>query len=213
METEGIHTETGNELRSMNLSILVCAGFGFLWGMLAMIGLFGPENILPFILLSMWTIALLISSLNFRQAMHEIPRDPWPKEPERRRWFIVGINAIQIVAFFIEIQFCLWTNHTAFILPLLAMLICLYFLALVPIFQNTSFYLNAAVCGGIALVTVLFVPQNLFIGDHQVNGWMTVIGSLSALWLWSTAIWQLLKGYSTAQRWLMENSRFSEERE
>jgi hypothetical protein len=88
------------------------------------------------------------------------------------------------------------SRHDALIAPVVALIVGVHFLPLAPLFQVRAYYVTGIAMillamGGIAAVAVGARP-----GGASVFVWSSVVGIGSALILWVTALWALLRGYA-----------------
>ncbi|MGG3798413.1 DUF7010 family protein [Metabacillus fastidiosus] len=83
------------------------------------------------------------------------------------------------------------TRHSELIPVVVAIIVGVHFLPLAPLFQVRLYYFTGALLCLLAIITWLFVPAKITLGEHQINTFMSVVGFGSALILWGTglAIW------------------------
>ncbi|MDQ0268138.1 DUF7010 family protein [Cytobacillus purgationiresistens] len=108
-------------------------------------------------------------------------------------WFNI-IFAAEGLAIAITIAVCNTTSHTELIPPIIAIIVGVHFFPLAPLFQVKLYYFTGALLCILAIITLMFMPEEVTIGEYQINAFMSVVGLGSALILWGTGLAILLIG-------------------
>lgn len=179
------------EVRGTAVGVLFMAFFGTMWAYLGIMGLQGWGS--PWLLIAALTIGIVLviggSLLIF--ASRVLPnKSPNVDEGPRKNigiWFNI-IFAAEGVAIVIAIAVCNAMSHAELIPPVIAMIVGIHFLPLANLFQVKTYYVTGILLSILPIITILFVPLNLPLNDHQINAYMSVVGFGSALILWGTSL-------------------------
>ncbi|WP_274310279.1 hypothetical protein [Solibacillus daqui] len=178
--------------------VFFMAFFGTLWANTGIMGLQGWG--VPLLLVAAVTIgiALFICGVSLLRASRELTEQVSKTDLKRgthmRFWFNI-IFAAEGLAIAITIAVCNATRHTELIPVLIAIIVGVHFIPLAPLFKVRLYYFTGALLCLLAIITLLFVPAKVTLGEHQINAFMSVVGFGSALILWATglAIWLMGK--------------------
>ncbi|WP_274310265.1 DUF7010 family protein [Solibacillus daqui] len=178
--------------------VFFMAFFGTLWAYTGIMGLQGWG--VPLLLVATVTIgiALFIGGVSLLRASRELTEQVSKTDLKRGKrmmfWFNIIFTA-EGLAIAITIAVCNATRHTELIPVLIAIIVGVHFIPLAPLFQVRLYYFTGALLCLLAIITLLFVPAKVTLGEHQINAFMSVVGFGSALILWATglAIWLMGK--------------------
>ncbi|MEH7009730.1 hypothetical protein V7087_02775 [Neobacillus niacini] len=194
--TQTSRTIPRSAVRGTASGVFFMAFFGTLWAYTGIMGLQGWG--VPLLLVATVTIgiALFIGGVSLIRASRELTKQVSKTDLRRGKrtkfWFNI-IFAAEGLAIAITIAVCNATRHTELIPVLIAIIVGVHFIPLAPLFQVRLYYFTGALLCLLAIITLLFVPAKVTLGEHQINAFMSVVGFGSALILWGTglAIWLL----------------------
>nr|WP_255731436.1 hypothetical protein [Solibacillus sp. MA9] len=170
------------------------AFFGTLWAYTGIMGVQGWGVPLLLVVIVIIGIALFFGGVSLLSASRDLTEQVSKTDLSRgkriRFWFNI-IFAAEGLAIAITIGVCNATRHTELIPVLIAIIVGVHFIPLAPLFQVRLYYFTGALLCLLAIITLLFVPVKVTLGEHQINAFMSVVGFGSALILWGTglAIW------------------------
>ena len=184
-------------VRGTASGVLFMAFFGTLWAYTGIMGLqsFGVPLLLVLavaigILLFIGGISLIRSS---RELTNQVSKGDVRTGRPIRFWFNI-IFATEGLAIAITIAVSNATSHSELIPVVIAIIVGVHFLPLAHLFQVRLFYFTGALLCLLAIITLLFVPEKVTLGEHQIDAFMSAVGIGSALILWSTGVVIWLKG-------------------
>ncbi|MCH7322744.1 hypothetical protein LZ480_12670 [Solibacillus sp. MA9] len=174
--------------------VFFMAFFGTLWAYTGIMGVQGWGVPLLLVVIVIIGIALFFGGVSLLSASRDLTEQVSKTDLSRgkriRFWFNI-IFAAEGLAIAITIGVCNATRHTELIPVLIAIIVGVHFIPLAPLFQVRLYYFTGALLCLLAIITLLFVPVKVTLGEHQINAFMSVVGFGSALILWGTglAIW------------------------
>ena len=170
------------------------AFFGTLWAYTGIMGLQGWGVRLLLVVAVTIGMVLFIGGVSLMRASRELTNQVSKADLRRgkrtRFWFNI-IFATEGLAIAITIAVSNATNHSELIPVVIAIIVGAHFLPLASLFQVRLYYFTGTLLCLLAIITLLFVPEKVTLGEHQINAFMSVVGFGSALILWGTgvAIW------------------------
>lgn len=171
--------------------------FGTLWAFTGILGLQGWGVPLLLVTAVSIGIALFIGGVSLtrasRQLSNQVSKKDIMREKRTRLWFNI-IFAAEGLAIVIAIAVCNATRHTELIPIIIAIIVGVHFLPMATLFRVRLYYFTGALLCLIAIITLLFVPSEVTIGELQINVFMSVVGFGSAIILWGTGIGIWLMG-------------------
>jgi putative effector of murein hydrolase LrgA (UPF0299 family) len=90
---------------------------------------------------------------------------------------------------------CNAVDHFELFFPVMALIVGVHFFPLAYLFQVRVHYIAGGLLCLLAVVTLLFIPEHVQIGQHQIIAWWTFLGFGSALILWITGLVIWLMGH------------------
>ena len=193
--TQSSETITASALRGTASGVIFMAVFGTLWAYTGIMGLKGLGGPLLLITALAIGIALIICGgvsliRTTRVLTNQVSKEDLSREKRRRVWFNV-IFAAEGLAIAITIAISNVTRHTELIPVIIAIIVGVHFLPLASLFHVKLYYFTGALLCLLAIGTLLFLPEKISLGEHQIHTFMSVVGLGSALILWGTslAIW------------------------
>ncbi|WP_440603136.1 DUF7010 family protein [Bacillus sp. GB_SG_008] len=192
--TQTSRTIPGAAVRGTASGVFFLAFFGTLWAYTGIMGLQGWGVPLLLVTAIAIGIALFVGGVSLirasRQLTNQVSKTDLRRGKRTRFWFNI-IFAAEGLAIAIAIAVCNATRHTELIPLVIAIIVGAHFIPLAPLFQVRLYYFTGALLCLLAIITLLFVPEKVTLGEHQINAFMSVVGFGSALILWGTglAIW------------------------
>lgn len=192
--TQTSKTIPGAAVRGTASGVFFMAFFGTLWAYTGIMGLQGWGVPLLLVTAVAIGIALFIGGISLIRASRELTNQVSKTDLRRgkrtRFWFNI-IFAAEGLAIAITIAVSNATGHSELIPVVIAIIVGVHFLPLALLFQVRLYYFTGALLCLLAIITLLFVPAKVTLGEHQINAFMSVVGFGSALILWGTglAIW------------------------
>ncbi|PGZ95382.1 hypothetical protein COE51_20110 [Bacillus pseudomycoides] len=192
--TQTSRTIPGAAVRGTASGVFFMAFFGTLWAYTGIMGLQGWGVPLLLVTAIAIGIALFIGGVSLirasRRLTNQVSKTDLRCGKRTRFWFNI-IFAAEGLAIAITIAVCNATRHTELIPLVIAIIVGAHFIPLAPLFQVRLYYFTGALLCLLAIITLLFVPPKVTLGEHQINAFMSVVGFGSALILWGTglAIW------------------------
>lgn len=176
--------------------VFFMALFGTLWAYTGIMGLQGWG--LPLLLVIAVTIgaSLFLGGFSLIRASRTLTNHASATDvrigKRTKLWFNI-VFAAEGIAIAIAITICNATGDIDRIPLVIAIIVGVHFFPLAPLFQVKLYYWTGALLCLLAIVTWLFVPAEITIGEHQVASFMSITGFGSALILWATglAIWRI----------------------
>lgn len=191
-------TIPGAAVRGTASGVFFMAFFGTLWAYTGVMGLQGRGVTLVLVVAVIIDIALFIGGVSLIRASRELTNQVSKAQLRRwtstRFWFNI-IFATEGLVIVITIAVCNATRHPELIPLIIAIIVGVHFLPLAHLFQVKLYYFTGTLLCLLAIITWLFLPEKLTLGEYQINAFMSVVGFGSALILWGTglAIWLLGK--------------------
>lgn len=187
-------------VRGTSLGVIFMALFGTLWAGIGIGGLQGWGSTGLLIAAVLIGLLLLSGGISLFAASKHLSQ---PAAPETHRWKRVWIwfgiiFTIEGVAIGVASAICTATNHFNFLFPLMAIIVGVHFIPLARLFRTKSHYVTGTLQTLLAMVTLLFVPENATLDGHPVIAWWLVVGFGSALILWATGV----KVWLIGRRWM-----------
>ncbi|WP_188456913.1 hypothetical protein [Virgibacillus oceani] len=193
-----LKTVSRSDVRGTAAGVLFMAFFGTMWAYTGIIGLQGWGDPWLFVASLIVGVALLIGGCLLIYASRDLPNQVPHGDGRRGKkigfWFNI-VFAAEGLAIVVTIAVCNIIGHTEFIPPVIAIIVGVHFLPLANLFQVRIYYLTGVLLCVLPIMTILFVPLNFTLQEHQINAYMFVVGFGSALILWGTslAIWLMGK--------------------
>lgn len=103
------------------------------------------------------------------------------------KWFNV-VFATEFALIIIAAIVCNATAHFDWFFPIMAIIVGVHFFPLAYLFQVKAYYVTGMLLCLLTIVTLLFVPLKVSVGQHQINTWWTLVGLGSMLVLWITSL-------------------------
>ncbi len=184
----------GAVVRGTASGVFFMAFFGTLWAYTGIMGLQGWGVRLLLVVAVTIGMVLFIGGVSLMRASRELTNQVSKADLRRgkrtRFWFNI-IFATEGLAIAITIAVSNATNHSELIPVVIAIIVGAHFLPLASLFQVRLYYFTGTLLCLLAIITLLFVPEKVTLGGHQINAFMSVVGFGSALILWGTgvAIW------------------------
>lgn len=184
----------GAAVRGTASGVFFMAFFGTLWAYTGIMGLQGWGVRLLLVVAVTIGMVLFIGGVSLMLASRELTNQVSKADLRRgkctRFWFNI-IFATEGLAIAITIAVSNATNHSELIPVVIAIIVGAHFLPLASLFQVRLYYFTGTLLCLLAISTLLFVPEKVTLGEHQINAFMSVVGFGSALILWGTgvAIW------------------------
>ena len=181
---------TKEDVRGTASGVMFMAFFGTVW---ANIGIGGLRISGAFSLL---ILAILIGTTLFFSGIRMIRNSRHLSNTNKSRnaknidkWF----NIVFVAEFGLIGVSAIVTNvvgHFDWFFPIMAIIVGVHFFPLAYLFRVSAYYVTGTLLCLIAIVTSLFVPQEISIGGHLIDAWWTLVGlgSMSILWITSLVI-------------------------
>ncbi|MFC5649541.1 DUF7010 family protein [Paenibacillus solisilvae] len=192
-----ISTIPGAAVRGNGFGVLFMAFFGTLWAYTGIMGLQGWGE--PLLLVAAVTvgIALFIGGGSLLRASRRLTNQVSKADVKRGNrmgiWFNI-IFAAEGLAIGISIAVCNAASHSELIPLAAAIIVGLHFFPLASLFQVRLYHFTGALLCLLPILTWLFVPVKVMLGEHQILAFMSVVGLGSALILWGTGLTIWLMG-------------------
>jgi hypothetical protein len=184
-------------VRGTASGVIFMAFFGTLWAYTGVMGLQGWVVPLLLVAAVIIGIALFIGGLLLIRASRELKNQFSKGDLKRgksiRFWFNI-IFLAEGLAIVISIALCNATRHSELIPLIIAIIVGVHFLPLAHLFQVKLYYFTGTLLCLLAIITLLFIPEKVSLGEYQINAFMSVVGLGSALILWGTGLAILLLG-------------------
>ena len=192
--TQTSSTIPGAAVRGTASGVFFMAFFGTLWAYTGIMGLQGWGAPLLLVTAVAIGIVLFIGGVSLIRASGELANQVSKtalRHGKRTRFWFNIIFAAEGLAIAITIAISNATHHPELIPVIIAIIVGVHFLPLARLFQVRLYYFTGTLLCLLAIITWLFVPAKVTLGEHQINAFMSVVGFGSALILWGTglAIW------------------------
>lgn len=190
-----IASVTRSQARGTAIGALNMMGFGAAWavGAAATASTSKIQVAVAIVCIVAITVALLIPAIILLRTTQALPADDHPESLSNEKWtmrlFYLDFYS-EGAAIVLAIIICNVTNHDAYIVPVIALIVGLHFLPLAALFKVWLYYVTGALMIVIPLVVMIAVPATTLIG--RANGWMVIPMAGSAVVLWLTTIGVLL---------------------
>src|SRR5699024_9910749 len=109
------------------------------------------------------------------------------------KWFHI-VFAIEFALIIIAALVSNLVGHFDWFFPLMAIIVGAHLFPFAHVFQVKTYYVTGILLCLLAIVTLLFVPIKISIGQYQINAWWTIVGLGSMLILWITGLVILFMG-------------------
>ncbi|RAS86425.1 DUF7010 family protein [Priestia endophytica] len=185
-------TIPGVVVRETASGVFFMAFFGTLWAYTGVMGLQGWWGV-PLLLATavIIGIALFIGGISLirasRELKNQVSKADLKRGKSKRFWFNI-IFVAEVLAIVITIAVCNTTRHSELIPLIIAIIVGVHFLPLAHLFQVRLYYFTGTLLCLLAIMTLLFVPEKVTLGEYQINAFMSVVGFGSALILWGTGL-------------------------
>ena len=190
-------TIPGAAVRDTASGVFFMAFFGTLWAYTGVMGLHGWGVPLLLVAVVIIGIALFFGGVLLirasRELKNQVSKADLKRGKSRRFWFNI-IFAAEGLAIVITITVCNATRHSELIPLIIAIIVGIHFLPLAHLFQVRLYYFTGTLLCLLAIITLLFVPEKVTLGEYQINAFMSVVGLGSALILWGTGLAIFLLG-------------------
>lgn len=177
--------------RGSGIGVIFMAVFGTLWAGTGVMGLQGWG--VPYVELAAIFVGIImvIVGISLIHASQKIPHQV--SEDGARRLKRIGFlfNMVFIaegLLIGIAISICNLINQTDLIPGVIAIIVGIHFLPLASLFQIKVYYATGVPLCLLALITWLFVPDTVMVGEHQIFAPLSLLGFGSALILWTTGL-------------------------
>lgn len=181
-------------VRGTASGVFFMAFFGTLWAYTGIMGLQGWGVPLLLVTSVAIGIALFIGGVSLLRASGKLTNQVSNivlRNGKRTKFWFNIIFAAEGLAIAITIAVSNATRHPELIPVIIAIIVGVHFFPLASLFQVRLYYFTGALLCLLAIITWLFIPVKVILGEHQTNAFMSVVGLGSALILWGTglAIW------------------------
>ena len=180
-------------VRGLVTAVLFLAFFGALWALLGLGGLKGLDSAWLTLAALIPGIALLVGGIALRSASTKSEAEgPPPADkpgPSRARRFglVFGIEAGSIMVAYVV---CRAATRVDLFFPAMMLIVGLHFLPLATLFDVPRYYGTGVLLCGLAIVTMLVVPQRLTLDGTRIAGWSVALCLGGALILWAVGLLQ-----------------------
>ncbi|MDE3230004.1 MAG: hypothetical protein KGO05_08970 [Chloroflexota bacterium] len=168
---------------------------GGILAFLGTMGLMGHATLLPPIAAALVTVALVVWSIRLLNAADRQP--PAESRPVNVRASYLLITRMEYFGFLAALLVCELFNQMIWLLPAVAIISGLHYLALGRLLPSRSSYIKGAILCLLAVATVLFAPP-LYpphaAASAQVYLWWVIVGVGGGLVLWFDAVQCLTLG-------------------
>ena len=170
---------------------------GAIWGAIGVYSMKGPEQRFLWIGLAIAALALLAAVFFLRSVVNKESAPPTPElasqEAKESRIFAI-VNGAQGIAIFIAVQ--VWTNlhRPEFLVPTVAIIVGLHFLALGPFFRSRSHIVIGITMCLMAIIVMVVIPQSTAAARPEgMAPWGVALGIGNAVLLWATTLYRLVE--------------------
>jgi hypothetical protein len=187
-----------SEVRGTAFGVFFMALFGTAWAGIGIGGLQGWVSIWLIIFVLLIGVALLLcfatliwGSRGMNKAVSEEG-----KRLGKRMGIGFGITfGLEGILIGVASVICNAMNHFELFFPVMALIVGVHFFPLAHLFQVRTHYLTGGLLCLLAIITLLFIPEHVQIGHHQIIAWWTFLGFGSAFILWGTGFIIWLMGH------------------
>jgi hypothetical protein len=187
------------ELAGYGTGAAFLAGFGALWALASTAALPTPADVAIIAVVVVVLAGFVVAIARLWRHARELPASRSPEAAARAtssgRLFgiIFALEGVTIAA-------ASWilgsTGNETLIAPVIALIVGVHFLPLAPLFQVRAYYVTGIALILLAAVCVSAVLVGARPGGGSLFVWSSVVGLGSALILWVTALWVLVRGYA-----------------
>ncbi|MDQ6601001.1 DUF7010 family protein [Bacillus salipaludis] len=175
------------EIRGTASGVMFMAFFGTVWADVGIGGLQGLGSIWLLILAIFIGAALFFSGIALIRSSKNLNSTNARGSRDVDKWFNI-VFATEFVLIIIAAIICNSVGHFDWFFPIMAIIVGVHFLPLAYLFQVRAYYVTGTLLCLLAIVTLLFVPLKISLGEHQINTWWTLVGLGSMLILWITSL-------------------------
>jgi hypothetical protein len=175
------------EIRGTASGVMFMAFFGTVWADVGIGGLQGLGSIWLLILAIFIGAALFFSGIALIRSSRNLNSTNARGSKNVDKWFNI-VFATEFVLIIIAAIICNTVGHFDWFFPIMAIIVGVHFLPLAYLFQVRAYYVTGTLLCLLAIVTLLFVPLKISLGQHQINTWWTLVGLGSMLILWITSL-------------------------
>ena len=175
------------EIRGTASGVMFMAFFGTVWADVGIGGLQGLGSIWLLILAIFIGAALFFSGIALIRSSRNLNSTNARGSKNVDKWFNI-VFATEFVLIIIAAIICNTVGHFDWFFPIMAIIVGVHFFPLAYLFQVRAYYVTGTLLCLLAIVTLLFVPLKISLGQHQINTWWTLVGLGSMLILWITSL-------------------------
>ncbi|HEX7065111.1 MAG TPA: hypothetical protein VF199_08620 [Bacillales bacterium] len=165
--------------------------FGIIWAITGIIGLQGLGMIIFLIPIILIGITLFICGISLNAASRRLTHTTATKEKGQvDKWFGI-ISALEFILIGAAGAISGATGHFDWFCPVTALIVGIHFFPLAYLFQVKTHYITGLLLCLLSIITMLFVPVTITLGNQEIIAWWSIVGFGSALILWvsSAIIW------------------------
>lgn len=174
-------------VRGVATGVLFMAFFGTLWAGIGIGGLRGWGGLWVPLAAVLVGIGLLIAGIFLFRSSRGAPNPIAAPDTQhdRRTWIWFGITfATEGLLIAVASVVCNALNRVDLFFPIMAIIVGVHFFPLAALFQVMPYYLVGALMCGLALITLLVVPESATLGGQPILAQSVVLGFGAALILW-----------------------------
>ncbi|WP_229720230.1 hypothetical protein [Oceanobacillus neutriphilus] len=178
-------------LRGTATGVLLMTFFGTAWAGIGIGGLRGWGNPWLPVFVIVIGIVLFVCGYTLIRSSQKLPGYSRKSGIQRSKrigmWFniIFGLEFILVAAAGV---ICGSINHFEYFFPVMTLIVGAHFLPLAYLFKVNVYYITGALLCFLSIITILFVPVNLNLWNHEIIAWWSFTGFGSSLILWGTSI-------------------------
>nr|WP_246476414.1 hypothetical protein [Salicibibacter cibi] len=181
------------DVRGTASGVMFMAFFGTVWANVGIGGLQESASIWILILAILIGTVLFCSGISLIKGSRNLSNTNVHSSKNVDKWFNI-IIAAEFVLIIIAAFVCNAIGQFDWFFPIMAIIVGIHFLPLAYLFQVKTYYITGTLLCLLAIGTVLFVPLEVSLGQHQVNTWWSLVGFGSMLILWITSVVIVLTG-------------------
>ncbi|QQK76951.1 hypothetical protein HUG15_16145 [Salicibibacter cibarius] len=175
------------DVRGTASGVMFMAFFGTVWANVGIGGLQASASIWLLILAVVIGAVLFFSGMALIRGSRNLSNTNARRSKNVDKWFnIIFVTEFALIIFAAIV--CNAIGHFDLFFPIMAIIVGVHFLPLAYLFQVRIYYMTGTLLCLLAIGTVLFVPLEVSLGQHQINTWWSLVGFGSMLILWITSV-------------------------
>lgn len=184
-------------VRGTASGVLLMTFFGTAWAGIGIGGLRGWGN--PWLPITAIVIGILLFVCGYTliRSSQGLSSDSNKSGMQRSRrigmWFNI-IFGLEFILIAVAGAICGSINHFEYFFPVMALIVGAHFLPLAYLFKVNAYYVTGVLLCLLAIVTMLFIPVNVHLWNHEILAWWLFTGFGSSLILWVTCVMIWLTG-------------------